>query len=129
MKKIISLLLFVLIFGFMSNDVFAQKSQIMTCYSNMWTTSVDNSGYDNSIMKFNFKNLTYQRTTNGVTYTQHKIFDYQSGTINGEIYVVMWVYAPGSDLVKVAAYDRYIYEYYGDDSSAPYVVFYLYDWK
>lgn len=125
-RLLVSLLLVLTVFSVSS---IAQKSKLMTCYSDSWVTSTGNSGYAESTIKFNFKTLTYQRTTNGITYPQHVITDYQTGTLAGDVYVIMWVYSPDSELTKVGAYDKYIYEYYGDYSNSPFIMFNLYYWK
>ena len=124
MKK---LMLSLIMFLMLSNVLLAQ-SKTMYCYSHNWENSYGSVGNAETTIKFNFNTMTYQRQSNGVTYSQHTITDYTSGTLYGEKYVIMYVYAPGSEVRRVAAYDTYIFEYYGTSKDSPFIIYYLYSW-
>lgn len=124
--KIIVLFLLILI---TNSSLFAQNKKEIVCYSDKWETNTGNVGYTTTIIKFNFKTATYQRLSDDNVFIKHTITDYQTGTLYGKTYVILWVNAPNSNLVKVGIYDTYVYEYYGDDIDSPFIIFYLYNWK
>lgn len=129
MKIFKIIILSILILITINSNLFAQNKKEMVCFSDKWETSTGRIGYSSSIIDFNFKTGFYQRISDDEVFIKHTILDYQIGTLYGQTYVILWVNAPGSNLVKIGIYDSYIYEYYGDDFDSPFIIFYLYDWK